>query len=253
MEQIMRGIVLAAGTGNRLRPITDHLPKALVPVGAGLTPLHLTLANFQAVGITSAVVVVGHLAHAVEAVREQLEDRYQISLRLVPNEKALVWNNAYSLLCALNEFDREDALLVNGDTVHPASFQRSLLDSATRGGAAAATLTLVVDDRDQMAEEEMKVHVTDGRVTTINKGLDPATAFGEYVGVSWLPGVSHDALIGALVSTVEADVQHYYEDGFQEYIDRGNDVRLVTTNGSAWTEIDDVVDLERAKEIVCQY
>lgn len=244
----MRGIVLAAGTGSRLRPFTDHVPKALVPVRGELTPLHLTLGNFQAVGITSAVIVVGYLAHTFEALRPQLEDEYQVALRLLPNDKALVWNNAYSLLCALNDLDGEDALLVNGDTVHPASFQRSLLETASPGA-----LTLVVDDRDGMAEEEMKVQVANGRVTTINKGLDPVTAFGEYVGVSRLPGRTHDALVEALVRTIETDVNHYYEDGFQEYIDQGHEVRLVTTGGGAWTEIDDVIDLERAKEIVCQY
>jgi choline kinase len=249
----VRGIVLAAETGSRLRPTTDHLPKALVPVGDGLTPLHLTLGNFQTVGITSAVVVVGYLAEAVEAVRAHLEDTYELSLQLVTNDKAMIWNNAYSLLCALNVLGGEDAVLVNGDTVHPASFQRSLLHTAALDTATAGALTLVVDDREGLAEEEMKVHVVDGKVTTINRGIDPRTAFGEYVGVSWLPGSSHANLIDALVSTVAKDVSLYYEDGFQEYIDRGHDVRLVSTAGAPWTEIDDVIDLERAKGIVCRY
>jgi choline kinase len=232
--------------GNRLRPHTDHVPKALVPLGDGTTPLHRTLGNFRDVGITSTVVVVGYLAEVVAAARPELERIYGVRLDLVVNDKALVWNNAYSLLCALPAVEGSDALLVNGDTVHPASFEQALLDGPR------ADLTLVVDDRPGMAEEEMKVLVSEGRVTTINKGIHPPAAFGEYVGVSLLPASGHEALISALESTVEKDTNLYYEDGFQEYADRGAPVRLVTTGGAAWTEIDDVADLERAKSIACR-
>jgi len=243
----MRGIVLAAGVGNRLRPHTDHLPKALVPIGDDLTPLHLTLSNFRSVGIDSCTIVAGYRADVIFDVRETLVDRYGVTIDVVINDKALEWNNSYSLLVALRTLGGGDALLVNGDTVHPASFQSALL------AAPPGLVTLAVDGRPGLADEEMKVLVSAGQVRRISKLLDPAASDGEYVGLSTLPGIEHGELMRCLEAIVDKNPQLYYEDGYQEYIDRGNVVGFVSTQGAPWTEIDDAADLVRARGIVCQY
>src|ERR1044071_8107107 len=116
----MIGLVLAAGAGRRLRPYTDTLPKALVPIDAETTPLDLTLANFAEVGLTDVAIVVGDAAAAIEARVPDLQNRYGVRLQLVHNDKAEIWNNAYSLWCARDLF-AEGVVLANGDTVHPVS------------------------------------------------------------------------------------------------------------------------------------
>ncbi len=67
----MIGMVLAAGAGRRLRPYTDTLPKALVPVDGETTILDIALGNLAEVGLTDIVIVVGY---AAEAVRERQAD-----------------------------------------------------------------------------------------------------------------------------------------------------------------------------------
>ena len=150
----MLGMVLAAGAGRRLRPYTDTLPKALVPVDGETTIMDITLRNMAASGLTDVVVVVGYCAKAVEERKEELEERHGVELTLSYNDKAEEWNNAYSLWTA-REFFSEGVLLVNGDTVHPVSVEETLL--AARG----PELLLAVDDVKNLADEEMNVTLDD--------------------------------------------------------------------------------------------
>ncbi|MGW9434446.1 sugar phosphate nucleotidyltransferase, partial [Streptomyces decoyicus] len=92
----MIGLVLAAGAGRRLRPYTDTLPKALVPVDGDTTILDLTLGNFAEIGLTEVAIIVGYRKEAVYERKEALEQKYGLKLTLIDNDKAEEWNNAYS-------------------------------------------------------------------------------------------------------------------------------------------------------------
>jgi choline kinase len=120
----MIGLVLAAGAGRRLRPYTDTLPKALVPIDAETSVLDLTLANFAEVGLTDVAIVVGYAAQAIADRQKEMESRYGVTLELVHNDKAEEWNNAYSLWCARDLFS-QGLILANGDTVHPVSVEHT--------------------------------------------------------------------------------------------------------------------------------
>ena len=243
----MIGMVLAAGAGRRLAPYTDTLPKTLVPVDGDRTILDIALANLKAAGLDDVVVVTGYAAGALEDRRAALEERHGVRLELVFNPKAEEWNNAYSLWCAREHFAR-GVLLANGDTVHPASVEETLL--AARGPG----LVLAVDQEKPLGEEEMKVHVTDGGLLDrINKALDPATAQGEYIGVTLIEPHAADALADALKTTFERDPQLYYEDGFQVLADRGGRILAAPIGDVPWVEVDNHDDLARAREIACHY
>ena len=243
----MIGLVLAAGAGRRLRPYTDTLPKALVPVDGEVTILDIALRNLAAVGLTDVAIVIGYAADQVAARQEALESAYGVRLRLVHNDKAEEWNNAYSLWLARDQF-AEGALLVNGDTVHPVSVEKTLL--AARGPG----VLLAVDYLKPLADEEMKVIVDDrGQVQRITKLMDPALAFGEYIGATMIEPAAAGALADALEATWRRDPNLYYEDGFQELADRGGEVRVATIGQVDWVEVDNHADLARAREIACHY
>ncbi|MFJ4846451.1 MULTISPECIES: sugar phosphate nucleotidyltransferase [unclassified Streptomyces] len=249
----MIGLVLAAGAGRRLRPYTDTLPKALVPVdpaGEGRTTvLDLTLRNFAEVGLTDAAVVVGYRKEAVHERRTALEAKYGVKLHLVENDKAEEWNNAYSLWCARDVL-AEGVILANGDTVHPVSVEQKLLEA--RGGARRIILAL--DTVKDLADEEMKVVTAEDQgVRRITKLMDPATASGEYIGVTLIEGAAAADLADALKATYERDPQLYYEDGYQELVDRGLRVDVAPIGEVPWVEIDNHDDLNRAREIACRY
>jgi choline kinase len=241
------GLVLAAGAGRRLRPHTDDLPKALVPVHGEITILDIVLRNLAAVDLTDIVVVVGYAAEVIAVRQTALEKQYGICLTLVYNDRAEEWNNAYSLWLAREHF-AGGALLLNGDTVHPVSVEKTLL--AERGPG----VLLAVDDVKALADEEMKVTIDAvGQLTRITKRMDPARAYGEYIGATLIEPHAAPALADAVEATWRRDPGLYYEDGYQELADRGGEVRVASIGQVDWVEVDNHADLARAKEIACRY
>jgi choline kinase len=240
------GMVLAAGAGSRLGDETADLPKTLLGVDGDRTILDIALGNFAHVGLSDAVIVTGHAHDRLAERVPALERRHGLKLELVYNDKALEWNNCYSLWCAREAF-AEGVLLANGDTVHPASVEESLL--AARG----PELLIAVDDVKPLGAEEMKVHVTaDGYLDRINKALDPATAQGEYIGVTLIEPAAAGPLADALEAVWRRDTTLYYEDGFQELADRGGRVGIAPIGAVEWVEVDDHADLARAREVACR-
>ena len=243
----MIGLVLAAGAGRRLQPLTDDLPKTLLAVDGERTILDIALANLKRAGLDQVAVVTGFAAHRIDERKQELEEAHGVTLELVFNEKAEEWNNAYSLWVA-REHLREGAILVNGDTVHPASVEQTVLDARGPG------IVLAADTEKALGEEEMKLHVTeDGFMDRINKKLDPATARGEYIGVTLIEADAAEPLADALRATWERDPGLYYEDGYQEFADRGGRIGIAPIGRVDWVEVDDHQDLTRAREVACRY
>jgi choline kinase len=244
----MIGMVLAAGAGRRLRPYTDTLPKALIPVDGETTILDIALHNLAAVDLRDVVIVVGYAAGVVEERQAALEKRHGVKITLVHNDKAEIWNNAYSMWVA-REHMTDGVIMLNGDTVHPVTVEESLL--AARG----PQMLLALDTEKILADEEMKVQVDDAKaLTRITKLMDPASAYGEYIGASLIEGSAVAALADALQATWERDPDLYYEDGYQELVNRGG---VIATSpipaGTSWVEVDNHADLERARSIALHY
>ncbi len=255
-------MVLAAGAGRRLRPDTDALPKALLPVDGRVTILDIALRNLAAVGLRDIVIVVGYRADAVRDRAAGLEREHGVRLTLVHNDRAEEWNNAYSLWLAREHF-AAGALLVNGDTVHPVSVEKTLLAaghvSAGPGpggqgpGGPQAGIIIAVDDIKRLADEEMKVIIDPGgRLTRITKLMDPALAYGEYIGVTLIGASAAASLATALEATWRRDPSLYYEDGFQELADRGGAIGVAPIGEVEWVEVDNHDDLRRAREIAAR-
>ena len=243
----MIGVVLAAGAGRRLRPDTDALPKALLPVDGPVTILDIALRNLAAVGLRDIVIVVGFAADAIRDRAAALEREYGVRLTLVDNDRAEEWNNAYSLWLAREHF-AAGALLVNGDTVHPVSVEKTLLAEAGRAG-----LVIAVDDVKCLADEEMKVIIDpEGRVRRITKLMDPALAHSEYIGATLIGADAAAPLADALEATWRRDPSLYYEDGFQELADRGGAIGVAPIGEVDWVEVDNHEDLRRAREIAAR-
>jgi choline kinase len=242
------GLVLAAGAGRRLRPETDALPKALLPVDGSVTILDIALRNLAAVGLRDVTVVVGYAADAVRDRVPALEAEHGVRLTLVHNERAEEWNNAYSLWLAREHF-AQGALLVNGDTVHPVSVEQTLLKWVGRAG-----LVLAMDDVKPLADEEMKILLAPrGQLLQITKLMDPALAHGEYIGATLIGKRVAAGLAKVLEDTWRRDPSLYYEDGYQQFADHGLHIKVAPIGKVDWVEVDNHDDLRRAREIAPTY
>jgi len=258
------GMVLAAGTGRRLRPHTDGWRKALLPVAGETTILDLVLRNLAEAGLADVVIVVGYAAAMVADRVPALERAFGVSIDLVYNDRAEEWNNAYSLWLA-REYFGHGVMLVNGDTVHPASVEKTLLAASasirpesvaagTRNGSRRepllGRLIIAIDDVKALADEEMKVVLDDeGMLLRITKVMDPAHAHGEYMGVTLIEPPAAVALADCLEATWRGDPGLYYEDGFAEFSERGGAVLGAPIGAIDWVEVDNLADLRRAREI----
>lgn len=247
----MIGLVLAAGAGRRLRPYTDMLPKALVPVDGETTIFDIALRNLAAVGLTDVTVVVGYRAEAVQSRQAALEDAYGVRLTLVHNDKAEEWNNCYSLWLARDHLV-EGALLVNGDTVHPVDVERRLLAAAE--DPTSDGILLALDETKVLDEEEMKVTLDEtGCMRRITKLMSPTEANGEYIGATLIQPEAAKGLGEALEETWRRNPDLYYEDGYQTYVDAGGRIGVARVGGLPWVEVDNHEDLAKAREIACHY
>jgi choline kinase len=243
----MIGIVLAAGPGKRLGPLTSYSPKTLLPVGARHSLLDVVLGNLKAVGIEDIAVVTGHQSAVIEESGPDLERRHEVCLQLIFNPQFAARNNAYSLWCA-RELFTHGALLVNGDTLHPQLVEERIL------AESSDDVVLAVDRSQPVGFEAMKVQLSPrGSLELITKDIDVTEADGEYIGVTLIRPQAAGPLTSALERTWRRDSSLYYEDAFQELVRSGTQIGTVSIDGAEWVEVDDRADLARARELACRY
>jgi choline kinase len=231
-----QAVILAAGIGSRLAPLTNDRPKCLVEI-RGEAILDRLLRQLASAGIHRAVIVTGHLSRKLE---RHLATRPQpIEVRLAPNPDYLTTNNVVSVFCARDKLEAGGFLLCDGDVVMELEPLRAL--------AKSRCCTLLIDQEVTLGAEEMKVVVHNGRVMRLSKELDPALCIGESIGIQH---VNADTT-GSLWTSIQRMVARgrtgaYYEEAFQHLIDAGVNFAWIPIPEKSWIEIDDVADYKRA-------
>ena len=115
----MIGVILAAGMGTRLMPLTKDIPKALLKIN-NVTLLERMIKNCIQADITKFIIIVGYNGEKVEKLSKSLEDKYNIKIKTIRNEKYDITNTSVSTYLASTYIEKEDLddfILVNGDNV----------------------------------------------------------------------------------------------------------------------------------------
>ena len=238
----MKAVILAAGVGSRLAPLTDDRPKVLVEV-AGRSFLHRQLDLLARAGIASKdVVIVG--GYRVDRVREAVAGT---DCAIVVNERFQPWNNFYSLAVAERALAGSDFVQLDGDTILDDKLLPRML-------AAPGAAVLAVDCRPELDAETMKVQLRAGtrRIAAISKQLDPRACAGEYIGVTKLTAAAARAVFAELATFPDEQLTHeYYEHAFHRLAQRDEVAfEIVDVHDCRVLEIDDRADLARAEELL---
>ncbi|MHC1573619.1 MAG: phosphocholine cytidylyltransferase family protein [Candidatus Syntropharchaeales archaeon] len=236
----MKGIILAAGMGKRLRPLTKNLPKTLLKL-EGRTVLEHIISNCHKHGIGDFVVVVGHMKEEVNKVCEMIMGESDLDIVLVENNRYSDTNTGYSLRIALENID-DDVVIINGDNVFDDRIIESLLDCRNSG--------LVIDDFKELNDESFKIALDEenSKILIMGKGIDIVSSKGEFIGISALRRKDIPAFIKILDKLLDANEMEYYDIAYVD-LNAGVDLDFVFTRGLKWTEIDDFNDLRNAKRI----
>lgn len=244
MARTKTAVILVAGIGSRLRPLTDDRPKALVDLG-GETILGRALRVLSDRGIERTVLATGYRE---DAVRRAVEG-FGMSCEFVHNPEYATTQNSISLARCAKTLKGTDFFKLDGDVV----FQPEVID---RLDAVTAELAVAVD-RGRLADAEaMKVRLRDPSstltISAFGKGIPLTHSAGESIGIERLSAHAADLVFEALFAHAErGELGLYYEDVYSELIARGElEARAVDVGDLPWTEVDDTVDLARARALI---
>lgn len=176
----MKALILAAGMGSRLAPITDDYPKTMVPVN-GKPILMKQLENLLENGITDITVVAGYKAEVL--IREV--GKAHPGVRVLNSADYASTNNMYSAYFAREWVQGSDFLMMNADVFFDSSVITALL--------ACEAENAIVTDVGCYIEESMKVVNADGRLAAISKQIPPEQAYGSSIDVYKFSRAAGDA------------------------------------------------------------
>ena len=240
----MQAVILAAGQGTRLRPLTDHRPKCLVEVH-GKPILQHQLEALCSVGIRECVIVVGHRATQV---RRMFGERFRdLSITYVENELFDRTNNIYSLWLARQEI-RGDMLLLEGDVVFEHALLADLLDLPCENAAVVDYFQTFMNGTVILAHGD----TTSAMVLKMDqpRGFDYRSAL-KTVNIYKFCHQAVVELMPALGNYVAQGLtNHYYEMAISRAVAEGEmRLNVLRTGLRRWAEVDTVEDLADAERL----
>ncbi|WP_304103475.1 phosphocholine cytidylyltransferase family protein [Methanobrevibacter ruminantium] len=250
----MIGVILSAGMGTRLMPLTKDIPKTLLKINE-VTLLERMIKNCIDAEISKFIVVVGYNKEKVIDLCPQIAEKYDIEIKSIANEKYDVTNTSVSTYIAssfIEENDLDDFVLINGDNVVDPEIISKIANSKNTG--------MIIDNFKELDEESFKLIIDDesfnedntianGKINSIGKQLDIPSSTGEFIGVSKVIAEDVPVFNRILEELIQEDPQNYYDYAYKD-LSEIKTIDFVLTNGLKWTEIDDHKDWENAQKLV---
>ncbi|MCI5552787.1 MAG: phosphocholine cytidylyltransferase family protein [Tenericutes bacterium] len=240
----MKALILAAGYGKRLKPLTDTIPKSMVEVN-GVPLLVNSLNNLLSCGIDEIGIVVGHMA---DYIKEQIGDNWNgVPITYYENKRYRETNNIVSLYQAL-KFCDDDMIMLECDIY----YHKEMIENLLKGQGECSILV------SQFNKETM-----DGTVIEVEKDEAISLVLGKWQNDNYdyknskktvnMYKFSKNFMQRKYAPLIRWYVENVSENSYYEkvlgmliYLHEC-DIRIVNVPEDMWCEIDNVEDLERAK------
>jgi choline kinase len=237
----MKAVILSAGQGKRLMPLTADNPKCLVNI-EGQSIIEWQIDELHNGGIEQVSVVVGYQA---DRVRQLLNSRYHSQRVHALFNPTYAWaDNLFSCWVARAEMD-DEFILLNGDTLFEAAVLRRLLQAPVR------PVTVVTHKKRHYDADDMKVALDGQRLMRIGKDLPVGKVDGESIGMILFrregPTMFRQAVETALSDP--AATKKWYLSVIDEMA-QSLPIWTCAANGLQWCEVDFPADLKNARNVV---
>lgn len=233
----MKLIILAAGKGTRLFPLTKNTPKSLIDLGDGTTMLERQLEGaIQCEELDEVIIVTGYKADQIEAKIKDYKSR--IKLQTVYNPFFDVSNNLMSLWLAHYLMD-EDFMITNGDNIYESHVFCTILDAARQ---SENTIQLTVDFKNDYDDDDMKVLLDGhGNLVQVSKKIPIKDVMAESVGLVLVKGSNSRKVfcrkLHAMVRD-EASLSKFWLEIFNALLEDGYTVHTTEIDATSWREMD---------------
>lgn len=236
----MKAIVLSAGQGRRLLPLTESDPKCLLAVDDGRPMLEVQLAALQRCGIEHATILIGFGAERVERFLES-HPVPGLTVETLYNPFFKASDNLATCWLARGAMS-EDFVLLNGDTL----FEDDVLRTALGGREISVT----VDQKPAYDDDDMKVSTDEqGRLLAIGKTLQPEVVNAESIGLLVFRESGVKAFRDALETAIRRpDALRLWYLSVVNDMAQHTPVYTRSIKGLWWGEVDSPEDLEAVRK-----
>ena len=234
-----KAIILSAGQGRRLLPLTESTPKCLLLV-ADKPVLAWQIDALLAVGIEEITIVAGFQVGLIETLLQQRYANHP-KIKILFNPFFEVADNLASCWIARGEMTG-DFLILNGDTVIEAALIAQVLNSKP------APITLSVDYKNAYDADDMKVQLDpDGWVKQVSKIIPPHQVDAESIGLVYFREQGPELFSQAVESALRhpAELKSWYL-SIIDALAKQHLVNSCSVKGFRWCEIDFIEDLAKA-------
>jgi choline kinase len=241
-----RAIILSAGQGSRLLPMTETLPKCLLDL-SGRSMLEWQLRGLAAAGVREAVVVTGFRSDLVEEALQRVTPP-SMQARVLFNPFYKVADNLASCWMVRNELDGP-SLILNGDTLIQPEIARRLL------AAPSAPITVTIDRKPAYDDDDMKVKTDGDRLQAIGKGLPKPVVNGESIGFLRFESSGAAVFVAEIERTMRTSegTGLWYLSAIHRLANAGTEVTVASIEGLEWAELDFPADLEECQAIAAKW